>query len=205
MRLSILIPSLKSRQELLSDLVCGLILQCGIITHIESFIESGCTILILKFSSVEIITAIDNKCVTTGEKRNILLKLAKNEYVTSIDDDDYVYPYFVEEILSAIQSNPDCVATNGIITTDGKDSIEWRLSKDYQNVTVCDCGKNIYLRTTNHISPVRRELALKAGFPNISNAEDKEYSIRLNPYLKTEIKIDKPMYWYRFETINKSY
>lgn len=204
-KLSILIPSLESRKELLSELVCGLIQQCGIIKGIRSFQSIGCTILILKFENVEIITATDAKGITTGEKRNLLLSVAENDFVIQVDDDDYVYPYFVEKSLGAIQTYPDCVGTVGIITVDGQGEMEWRLSKDYQNVTITDNGVPVYLRTTNHISIVKRELALEAGFPAISNGEDKEFSIRLNPLLKTEVKINEPLYHYRFSSTNKQY
>lgn len=204
-KLSILIPSLESRKELLSELVCGLIQQCGVIKGIRSFQSIGCTILILKFENVEIVTATDAKEITTGAKRSLLLSVAENDFVIQVDDDDYVYPYFVEKILGAIQSCPDCVGTVGIITVDGEGEIEWRLSKDYKNVTITDNGVPVYLRTTNHISIVKRELALKAGFPDISNGEDNEFSIRLNPLLQTEVKINEPLYHYRFSSQNKEY
>lgn len=204
-KLSILVPAIESRRELLSSLICGLIPQCGSIESMETLYQKGCTILVIKFKDVEIISAIDDRIITTGEKRNLLLSLASNSHVSQIDEDDYVYPYYVEKALEAIQTNPDCVATNGSITTNGDNEIEWRLSKGYQNETIHENGRNIYLRTTNHISIVKRELALQAGFPDICNGEDKEFSIRLNPLLVTETKINEPMYLYRFSTVNKSY
>jgi hypothetical protein len=70
---------------------------------------------------------------------------------------------------------------------------------DYQG------GELVFLRRTNHISPVKRELALLAMFPNISNGEDKEYSRRLNPHLRTEEKITQPVYHYKYSTSQKEY
>jgi Glycosyl transferase family 2 len=203
--LSIMIPTIVGREQVLSELVCDLIRQCGSIKSTTSLSENGCEITVLDFENVEIIIAKDNRTISTGAKRNLLLRLAKNDYVVSIDDDDYVYPYYVEEILKATQSNPDCVGTRGIYTNDGNQSTEWRLSKDYPNETISENGRHIYLRTTNHISPVKRLLALKAGYPDKSNAEDKEYSLRLNPLLKTEVHIQKVMYHYRYSSQHKSY
>lgn len=203
--LSIMIPTINGREKVLSDLVCDLIRQCGNLRNTISSNENGCEITTLEFDRVEVIIAKDNRGISTGEKRNLLLRLAKNDYVVAIDDDDYIYPYYVHEILKATETFPDCIGTRGLYTHDGNQSTEWRLSKDYPNETVNEYGRNIYIRTTNHISPVKRELALKAGYPDKSNAEDKEYSIRLNPYLKTEAKIDKIMYHYRFSSQNKSY
>lgn len=203
--LSVLIPSIESRKELLSELVCGLIEQCGSIKSMGTHFELGCTILRLSFENVEIITATDNKQISTGKKRQLLLELAKNDYVVSCDDDDFVPYYFIAAILKAIQSDHDVYATNGTITTNMKDEMQWFLSKDNKNETININGKNCYLRTSNHLSPCKRELALLAGYQDRSNAEDKAYSEALNPHLKTEGVIEHPLYWYRYSTINKEY
>jgi len=42
-------------------------------------------------------------------------------------------------------------------------------------------------------------------FPDQSNAEDREYSSRLNPFLKTEVKIDKSIYHYDYKNYDKEY
>ena len=73
----------------------------------------------------------------------------------------------------------------------------WHISKDfgfwYEQ-------RGVYYRTPNHISPVKRELALLAGFPEIAFSEDAEYSKRLLPHLKTEVKIPGILYYYRYES-----
>lgn len=204
-KLSILIPTIVGRETFLSELVCELIRQCGGIRSMMQTEQSGCIILIIGFDDAEIIVAKDNRQISTGVKRNLLLGLAKHHYVVQIDDDDYVYPYYFEEIIKAIQSFPDCVGTKGYYSMDGGATTEWRLSKDYPNETIFENGTAVYIRTTNHISPVKRTLALQAGFPDKSNAEDKEFSIRLQPLLKTEVKIDRMMYHYRYSSQNKSY
>lgn len=200
-----MIPTINGREQVLSDLVCDLIRQCGSLKSTTPSNVNGCEITVLDFENVEIIIACDNKTISTGKKRQLLLELAKNDFVVAVDDDDYVYPYYVEEILKAIQSNPDCVGTRGIYTNDGNQSTEWRLSKDYPNETISENGRHIYLRTSNHLTPVKKHLALQAGFPDKSNAEDKWYSERLQPLLKTEVKIDKIMYHYRYSSFQKSY
>lgn len=153
---------------------------------------------------------------STGRKRQRLLEQAKGEYVVYIDADDWVWEYYVDEMLRACQSGADCFAINGIMTTDGRDEIKWRISKDNINPGNIDPktgrvvqddyrenGKHVYLRKTNHITGVKRSIALAAGFPDKSNAEDKYYSDRLQ--LRTEFKIEKPLYHYRFITANKTY
>lgn len=130
-----------------------------------------------------------------GVKRNKLLKRATGEYIIFIDDDDEIANNYVSLILNSIESKPDCVAINGIITTNGKDEKQWFISKKYK------CWHNtnkIYYRTPNHISPVKRELALRAGFPEISHGEDHVYSMRLISMLKTETIIEQPIYHYKY-------
>lgn len=146
---------------------------------------------------------IDSKEHTTGHKRQVMLEQATGAYVVSIDDDDSVPEYYIEEMVNACRSGADCIGITGSMTTDGLNPIEWRLSKDYDNITIQENGKSVYLRRTNHITAVKRENALAAGFNDISNGEDKYYSERLQ--LLTEVKIKKPMYHYRFSTQNKEY
>jgi glycosyltransferase involved in cell wall biosynthesis len=156
-------------------------------------------------NEVEIIYSLDKGEVSTGEKRNKLLQAASGDYIAFIDADDWVPDYYVEEILKAIESGPDCVAINGTMTTDGEKEIAWMISKDFKNETIFEAGIPFYIRTTNHLAPVRRELALQVGFKDKKYQEDSDYAAALNPLLKTETKIDKPMYEYRFTILNKLY
>lgn len=187
--ISILICSLHERRQMLDLLLKHIYLQVTL--------ESE--------GMVEVLHEVDNGEITTGAKRNKLLQKAKGKYVIFVDDDDWVYPYYIRELLWAAESDADCFQINGVMTTDGHSQIEWRLSKDYPNTTVYENGKPIYLRTTNHITAVRKSIALMEGFPDKSNAEDKGYSDAINKHLKTEFTIIPPMYHYRFLSTNKKY
>jgi hypothetical protein len=140
---------------------------------------------------------------STGSKRQGLLEKAIGEYISCVDADDWVYDWYIDEMLTACASGADCFAINGIITTDGQHETKWRISKDYQNVDIVENGRPMLLRRTNHITGVKRLIALRAGFPDKSNAEDKHYSDRL--VLHSEYKIERPMYHYKFSTHNKQY
>lgn len=190
LKLSILIPVHSSHEQMFNELL----------SHLQKQISAIC-----KENEVEILSEIDNGEITTGAKRNLLLSRAKGEYVVFPDADDWVEDYYIEEILKAIESGCDTIGMSGFITTNNQNKVNWRLSKDYQNMTINEGGQQVYLRKTNHIAVTKRELALKAGFPNKSNAEDRDYSEKLNPFLKTEFKIQPIMYHYRFTTTNKTY
>jgi glycosyltransferase involved in cell wall biosynthesis len=144
---------------------------------------------------VEVITDISMN-YNIGTKRNKLLALASGKYIVYLDDDDLISPDYVEKILVACKSDCDCIGISGMITTNGSREMQWHISKDFQ--MWFERG-NVYYRTPNHISPVKRELALAAGFPERGFSEDFEYSMRLLPMLKTEIKIPGILYYYRFE------
>lgn len=192
MILSILICSLHTRASLLEGLLLELYNQ---VTNAGYF-----------DTEIEILTNIDNKEKSTGLKRQELLHQATGKYIIFIDDDDWPEPCYIAELLKACESDADCFAMNGYMTTNGQNKIEWRLSKDYENRTVKENGwQPIYLRKTNHITGVKREIALQVGFPDISHAEDKWYSDRVAPLCKTEYQIVPCMYHYRFETHNKQY
>lgn len=150
---------------------------------------------------VEVITEIDNKGENpTGSKRNLLYQKAIGKYSISIDDDDNIPLYFISELLEAAKSNADCFATNGIITTNGQDELQWFISifNPY-----CDSeinGKKCYLRYPNHISPIKSEIAKQVLFPEIFIGEDYNWATQIHQreLLKTEHVITKPMYFYRY-------
>lgn len=188
--LSILICSIQSRIGMLGGLLRDLDEQ------IERTNSRGL---------VEIRVALDNKEKTTGAKRQELLYLSQGQYVIYCDDDDTVDEDYIKEILIGCESGADCIPINGWIETNKSNRIYWRISKDYDNITIKENGVKKYLREVNHICAVRRELALLAGFNDVSCGEDKYYSQQLKPLLKTEYIIEKPLYFYHFSTLNKTY
>jgi glycosyltransferase involved in cell wall biosynthesis len=174
-RLSILIATTPSRSAKLAELMA--ILQPQLTDDVELIMD-------------------DSVDYNIGIKRNFLLSLATASHIVFIDDDDLISPNYVSKILPIIEHvNPDCIGINGIITTNGGNERRWWISKDFPGWYQTEAG---YFRTPNHISPVRRELALLAGFPETSFGEDAEYSRRLHPLLGIEVKIEEPLYHYRY-------
>lgn len=132
-----------------------------------------------------------------GIKRNHLLSRAKGDYIVFVDDDDKISPDYLRKICNATLANCDSIGISGTITTNGGNHRQWHISRAFGSWYE---RNGIYYRTPNHISPVKRELALRAGFPEISFGEDAEYSNRLLPLIKSEIVIQGNLYHYDYHT-----
>ena len=183
MKLSVLICTISSRTIMYNELIAFLGKQkYSLPNHL--------------LNEVEIIGCAD-ETINVGQKRNLLLDEAKGDFIVFVDDDDTISEDYLLSILNCINDNPDidCVGIEGIITFNGQNLKRWYISIDYGSWFERD---NVYYRTPNHISPIRRNIALKVKFPEIKFAEDFEYSTNIFPYLKKEAKIQKSIYNYNY-------
>lgn len=171
-KLSILICSITKRQPLLLRLLKILQTQTN--------------------ENIEIIIDTDNGEKPIGKKRQELVQKATGEYVVFIDDDDTVSENYIESILNALETKPDCVGLSGVWIENNrvKCKIFWGKKYTWQRKNG-DC----YIGT-NHITPIKREIVLKTGFKNICNGEDQEFSKNVKKYLKTEVVINDVLYNY---------
>lgn len=155
---------------------------------------------------VEVLSLVDNRQMPTGEKRNKLIEMASGEYITFVDDDDNVSPDYVSLICAALSNKPDCVGIRGILYFNPPtvDQLGREL-KENQFVHSIDCPgwytglDGVYYRSPNHLNPVKRSIALETKFnPFLYIGEDIDYSNRISPLLKTEERIDEPIYFYQY-------
>jgi glycosyltransferase involved in cell wall biosynthesis len=193
MILSILIPTVPQRANLFFELH----------TEINKQLE-----LCNGFGIVEVIS--DDSPVgtkTTGKKRNDLLNAAKGKYVWFVDDDDMILPNAINLVLAALEKEPDALAINGFMTTNGRDKRTWYISKDNPYITDYSSGQEVYLRSTNHITPIKREIAKSIKFEDKSNFEDYAFCMELKKFnlIKTEVEIKEPIYHYRYIDYDKLY
>lgn len=156
---------------------------------------------------VEIIGLYDNKKRTVGAKRNAALSLVQGEYMAFCDDDDTVAPDYVDAILACLEAHPgvdvvvfDCETT---ITRGGKvvDRHYSKYGKDFPYTL--DGNPDIrgfkqWRGKPSHTMCWRTEVAKKAAFPDKSYAEDVDWVALANKELKTEARIDRPLYFYAF-------
>lgn len=159
-------------------------------------------------ASREVEILVDSGEGEIGAKRQRLLERALGHYVAFVDDDDWVSHDYVRRIVDAICASDyqaDCVALWGAMTANGERPAKFHHSIEHDGWYTDNRG--VYCRTPNHLNPVRRELALKVGFPSKSHGEDHEYARRLKSLLKTEVRasapykaavVDAPLYYYWF-------
>lgn len=151
---------------------------------------------------VEVLYEEDNKEISVGKKRQILLNRSSGKYICYFDSDDYPFSYYVKMILEALEQKPDCVGmlihmtTNGIKPQVCCHSLQYPEWKD--NVDGYD-----YVRNVTHFNPVRRELALKVGFKDMRYGEDRKYSDAVTKLCKTEVFINKKLFHYRYSSAEK--
>jgi len=179
-------------QKALSILMCTVKQRAAQFNLLYRHINSQLT------PQVEVLYQLDNKEISVGEKRQQLLNKAQGDYVVYVDDDDWVPPYYVEEILKAIETKPDCIGFYISCNIKGikKSAIaSLRYNKWLDNIDGFD-----YVRSIYHKTPVKREIAFKAGFPDIRMGEDAVYSEKLQPFLKTEAFIKRVMYFYIYRS-----
>ena len=150
-------------------------------------------------SEVEILVKSDNRKMTIGRKRNLLLSKAKGDYVCFIDDDDWVDAQYIPLILEAIKTDPDCVGMIGIMSTNGKAERRFEHYIQYGNYFTLN---QIYCRPPNHLNPIRRTIAQMFTFQEINMGEDTDWAMRIckSGKLRTEIRIGKPIYHYRYSS-----
>jgi len=175
MILSILTPAVPSRMAQLAKLCDELARQIGGL-------------------AVEHLTLLDNKRRTVGEKRDTLLRAARGAYVAFVDDDDWISPDYVSELVKAAREGPDVITFRQRATVnDDMAEVEFRLGNPNEPFQP---GGTIR-RNAWHVCAWRRTLAIQSRFPANSFGEDWAFAEPLCRIAKTEIHIQKVLHFYR--------
>jgi len=148
--------------------------------------------------SVEIVMNDAGRSMSTGAKRNSLKHNCTGEYFCFIDCDDIVPMYYVDEILKAIELNPDVVTFIGYMTTNGgnRQNFTIKLGSEYVE------RNNHYYRFPNHLCVFKSEVVKSVQFPDLWVQEDYHFAktIRDRKLLNSEVHIQKDMYHYDFRS-----
>lgn len=189
-KLSILMPTIPSRKDTFDTLFQKIQFQIG------------------QRDDVEVIALLDNKKSTVGAKCNRLLQMAQGDSITFVDDDDDISTDYVSSILEAIHVRhvPD------VVTFQISCVLKWR-DKSIQRAMIWpdvndpneEFHGEVVRRKPLRIAVWRNMLACQESFPDVQYGEDAAWASQLWPKVKTQIKIPKVLYHYRWdETITEA-
>jgi len=180
----------------LTIMVCTMPLRQAMFQRLDKKIKLQLT------PEVEYLTYSDDGELTIGTKREILKKRATGDYVVYVDDDDRISRYYVRNILEAIKigstvpGGVDAIGLKGFQTTNLREMKYFECSSKFKKWNEVRGG--LVVKPINHINPIRRDIALKAKFPDLYYGEDKFFSEAIKPYLITEVLADGWLYWYDY-------
>jgi glycosyltransferase involved in cell wall biosynthesis len=184
--LSVLIPSLPSR--------AGRFLA-PLLRSLDAQIDDP--------AEVEVLTLMDNRRRSIGEKRNLLLDMASGRYSAFVDDDDRVEATYVSAILEAIRAQPDA----DVICFDVWVNGYHRLGYTPPEGMLCRYGigfedrneAHMFTRRPNHLMVYRTRLARAVRFPHVSHGEDSEWARLVSARIRREARIERVLYYYDFD------
>lgn len=181
---SILVPTLGERRPLFERLMSGLLPQAE---------RHG--------PSVRVVGWHNNGSPSLPKIRQAMVLGTRTDYISFVDDDDLVSPYYVAAVMDALAGRPDYVGfqvqcySDGAPTAVSYHSLEFRR---WRNLS----GR--YERDISHINPIRTVLARKGDFSRTRSggAEDRGWAdqIRRAQVLKTQVVIPRILYHYLYTT-----
>lgn len=184
--LSILTPSIPSRFEMMKALSDNILGQIGDLP-------------------VQHIILSDNKKMSIGAKREALLQISNSRYLCYLDDDDYAFPYYVKELVSAIEANPDVdviVFSQHSVINGKKFSVRFGLEYPVpEQAQIMPDGEFIDIKRPPWIVCAwRSSLAKKYHFDTSQGFnEDWLWIQQLLSEAKTQHRIDAVLHTYRYD------
>ena len=196
-KLSILVCSLWERVVYLGKLIETFEKQLSKRISVDQEQYDGYEIIRFNYEDVEIVCCIDNRKLSIGHKRNMLLEIANGEYEAFFDDDDQPTDIYIEEVMEGINKGVDCCSLVGIITTDNKNP---KIFRHYLECEKYDEVNGEYIRHINHLNVVRTSIARQIKFPEKNFSEDTDWAVALKKsgLLKTQHEISKVIYTYKY-------
>jgi glycosyltransferase involved in cell wall biosynthesis len=175
----ILICSIEHRTPMLADLL----------THLERQLVPGVGVLVYR----------DNLETGYGEKCQRLLESSTADYVSFLDDDDWVEPDFIPAIMEALAEDPDYVGFRVKFTRDGNPQLP--VFHTLQHGVGWKDGADALYRDIAHFNPIRRDLAVRSVWAGGSGA-DRRWAggLRDQGCVQSEVYIDREMHHYRMRS-----
>jgi len=187
MRLSILIPTLPQRKKMFNILYKNLMSQ---IDFVHTTHPSLGQVEILFDSSKKFLKG----GLSVGAKRDALKCRATGDYLVFVDDDDIVAPNYLESVLRLSEINPDIITFRSLY----KSSTYWGIVdmnlNHSENEQMNDT--TIVKRQPFHVCPIRTSIAQQHSFPDINNAEDWGWMVKVLSNCQKQAHSDQILHQY---------
>jgi len=139
-----------------------------------------------------------------GEIRQRLIEEANGDYVSFIDDDDWIADDYCDLIYDKLKTGTDYVGFNVKLTHENLDK-EKRIahhSLSYQGWTQDNEG---FYRDVSHLNPIKRSIAKQVKFPSMAAGEDFAWAVSVRSLISTSEDIPALMYEYRHSIIDSTW
>jgi hypothetical protein len=186
---TICIATIGQRRDLLARLLAGLMPQVDA--------ADGRVKVLAYWDSGDLTKRHGSALDAIAHKRQALLNAATTDYVSWLDDDDWVADDYITSILEALDEEPDMVGFTMEIRKDGKPHGMGLISLRYGGWSQKPNGT--YLRDITHANPMRTRIARTATFTDRRGGpEDTAWvgQLREGGLLRTEVVIDKVLQHY---------
>lgn len=180
---TVMIPSIHSRLDKLTNLYSKLDKQIG------------------NRADVEVLCLVDNKSMTIGEKRNILLQAARGKFVACLDDDDTISDDYIEKICNNLSEDIDVLCFEQHCSINGeKVMVSFDMNhKDNEPLRRGADGKFINMkRMPWHMCVWKSEIAKKVPFKKLSWGEDWDWCSRMIPAIGKQVKLFDVLHYYQY-------
>jgi hypothetical protein len=169
----ILIASIAHRTDLLDALL----------DHLKGQLRPGVGVIVYR----------DNRDQLYGPKCQALYDASTADYVSMLDDDDWVADDYIPAVKKALRTRPDYVGYRVLYTEHGTPMQPIVHSLQYGGWGAdADC----VFRDICHKNPLRRDLAVQATWDGDGGA-DMTWANQLRGLVKDEVFIDRELYHYR--------
>lgn len=160
------------------------------------------------WNEVEIVTECDDRTMSIGNKRQLLLTRTYGDFVSFIDDDDNISDDYCITLWRAIKDNPDadCIGFLQKCIINGGAPKLASLSNQWDNWSE-KVGVYDYVRCPFFPNAIRREHCMTIGYEDLRFGEDFDFSMRLKAagLIKNEVFIDKILYNYEYVYVPNKY
>lgn len=186
-KLSVLIPSLRTRMDPLRSML----------DKIQAQIDAR--------TDVEVVSLVDCKTMSLGRKRNLLLDMAQGEYLTFVNDDDDIHPKWLDIILGELRGSPgvDVLSVRAECKRRLSPFQPWQHShimatslRCPESAIIYDGQPQLFLHKPVMWCVWRTEIARQARFKDATYGEDNPWALAASEVAKTEAIVPIPIYCY---------